>query len=101
MPENIVLMEMAGIVSPVERSVISATFFCHLLTAHSPREGNAQIDGSQQHSMPLGVALTGYRLLTTTLILGIGIPKAILSYRGQSLISPTLDWVGGIIVALL
>jgi hypothetical protein len=51
--------------------------------------------------MPLGVALTGYRLLTTIVIVGIGIPKAIYSYYGQPLISPSLDWVGGIIFTLL
>jgi hypothetical protein len=47
------------------------------------------------------VVLTGYRLLTTIVIVGIGIPKAIYSYYGQSLVSPSLDWVGGIMFALL
>ena len=51
--------------------------------------------------MPLGVMLTGYRLLTTIVIMSIGIPKAVYSYYGQSLISPSLDWVGGIIITLL
>jgi hypothetical protein len=51
--------------------------------------------------MPLGVMLTGYRLLTTFLIMGIGIPKAVYSYHGQSLISPSMDWVGGIVFTLL
>lgn len=50
--------------------------------------------------MPLGVALTGNRLFTTSWILGLGIPKAVYSNRGQSLISPTLDWVGGILFSL-
>jgi hypothetical protein len=47
------------------------------------------------------VVLTGYRLFTTIVIVGIGIPKAAYSYHGQSLISPTLDWVGGIVFGLL
>src|SRR5258708_8447104 len=33
--------------------------------------------------------------------MGIGIPKAVYSYYGQSLISPTLDWLGGIMFTLL
>jgi hypothetical protein len=45
--------------------------------------------------------LTGYRLLTTIVIMGVGIPKAVYSYYGQSLISPTLDWLGGILFTLL
>jgi hypothetical protein len=65
------------------------------------RVGNAQNNGRQRHSIPLGVVLTGYRLLTTIVIVGIGIPKAVYSYHGQPLISPSLDWVGGIIFTLL
>ncbi|KAI0280524.1 hypothetical protein BGY98DRAFT_1095506 [Russula aff. rugulosa BPL654] len=64
------------------------------------RAGNAQ-DNGRQRSIPLGVVLTGYRLLTTIVIVGIGIPKAVYSYYGQSLVSPSLDWVGGIMFALL
>ena len=55
----------------------------------------------QQHRPPLGVELTGYRLLATGMILGLGIPKAVYSYRGQSLISNTADWVAGIVCALV
>jgi hypothetical protein len=51
--------------------------------------------------MPLGVELTGYRLLTTGVIVGIGVPKAVYSYKGQALISITLDWLVGTILALL
>lgn len=39
--------------------------------------------------------------MTTIVIVGIGIPKAVYSYHGQSLISPSLDWVGGVIVTIL
>ena len=66
----------------------------------SLRGGYTQDDGGQHRSLSQR-ALTGYRLLNTSVILGIGIPKAIYSYSGQSVISPTLDWVGGIIFALL
>ena len=41
--------------------------------------------------MPLGVELTGYRLFTTGVILGIGFAKAVSSYNGEALISTTLD----------
>lgn len=52
--------------------------------------------------MPLlGVELTGYRLLTTGVILGTGVPKAVCSYKGQALISTTLDWIVGVIFALV
>jgi hypothetical protein len=51
--------------------------------------------------MPLGVEVTGYYLLTTGVILGIGVPKAVYSYKGQALISTTLDWLGGVILALM
>ena len=57
----------------------------------------------RHQSMPLrpGVALTGYRLLATIVILGTGIPKAVYSYYGQFLISQTLDLLGGIVFGLL
>ncbi len=51
--------------------------------------------------MPLGIELTGYRLLTTGVILGIGVPKVVYSHNGQALISTTLDWLAGIFLALM
>ena len=51
--------------------------------------------------MPLGVPLTGNRLFTISWIVGLGIPKAVYSYRGLSLVSMTLDLVGGIILTLM
>ena len=51
--------------------------------------------------MPLGVELNGYRLLTTGVIIGLGIPKAVYSYQGEALISTTLDWLAGMIFALM
>ncbi|KAF8481728.1 hypothetical protein DFH94DRAFT_405760 [Russula ochroleuca] len=58
-------------------------------------------DNGQKHKLPLGVELTGYRLLTTSVILGFGVPKAVYSYNGQSLISTTLDWLAGVVLALV
>jgi len=71
------------------------------LSQVSHRIGSARNNG-QQSSMPLGsVALTGYRLFATSVIVGTGIPKAVYSYYGQSVVSPTLDLLGGLVFGLL
>ncbi|KAI0050815.1 hypothetical protein FA95DRAFT_1603267 [Auriscalpium vulgare] len=49
---------------------------------------------------PLGVKVTGYRLLNTAVILAFGIPKAVLSYRGESVTPTTLDWMLGVFCAV-
>jgi hypothetical protein len=70
----------------------------------SPREtpdNDTDDDSQQQHPLPLGVELTGHRLLTAGVILGLGIPMAVYSYNGQSLFSTRLDWVVRIICTLL
>ncbi|KAH9957342.1 hypothetical protein BC827DRAFT_1226389 [Russula dissimulans] len=67
----------------------------------SDLRGDTWDDGQQRYSPPLGLELTGYRLFTTSVIIGVGIPKAVCTHNGQSLISPTLDWVGGIIFAII
>ncbi|KAI0280525.1 hypothetical protein BGY98DRAFT_932606 [Russula aff. rugulosa BPL654] len=93
MSEDIMLMESADALERVQ----------HGRTSPEMRMGNAQNNGRQQLSVHLGprVALTGYRLLATTVIVGTGIPKAVYSYYGQSLISPTLDFLGGVVFGLL
>jgi hypothetical protein len=73
----------------------------HLSSLIPPRDGNTQDNARQQCSLPLGVPLTGNLLFTISWIVGLGIPKAVYSNSGQSLISPTLDWVGGIIFTLM
>jgi hypothetical protein len=62
----------------------------------SPRE-----DHIQDNVLQPRVELTGYRLLTTGVILGIGVPKAVYSYNDQVLISTTLDWLAGMTLALM
>ena len=79
---------------------VTYTHYPRPSVAHSFRVDNAQND-DRRRSNPSGVMLTGYRLFSTIAIVGIGIPKAVYSYHGQSLVSPSLDWVGGIIFALL
>ena len=107
MSEVVMLMDFPGAFEPrqhghtrpdVIRFVIDPRYLPSLI---SYRAGNTQNNNRQRRSLPLGVVLTGYRLLTTTVIMGVGIPKAVYSCYGQSLISPSLDWVGGMIFALL
>ncbi|KAI0061103.1 hypothetical protein BV25DRAFT_1805892 [Artomyces pyxidatus] len=50
---------------------------------------------------PLLVKITGYRLVTTAVIAGLGVPKAIASYEGQSVVPTTLDWVSGVAAAVI
>lgn len=46
------------------------------------------------------VKLTGYRLLNIVTIAGFGITKAVLSYRGYSIVPTTLDWLSGVFFAI-
>ena len=50
---------------------------------------------------PLGVKLTGYRLVFMATILIFGTVKTILTYMGQSVAPTTLDWVSGTFLAAL
>jgi len=50
---------------------------------------------------PLGVKLTGYRLLNMTTVSSFGITKGILTYLGQSTAPTTLDWVSGTLLAVV
>lgn len=56
-------------------------------------------EDKQDHQPPLGVELTGYHLLTLAVILAFGIPKAISSYRGQTVIPTTLELTSGTLLA--
>ena len=68
-----------------------------------PRRDGLEDDSPQQRSMPLLVVpLTGNLLFTISWITGVGIAKAVYSYHGRhSVISPTLDWVGGTVLTLM
>ncbi|KAH9060680.1 hypothetical protein EDB87DRAFT_1614773 [Lactarius vividus] len=50
---------------------------------------------------PLGVKITGYRLLNMMTVFSFGSAKAILTYMGQSAAPTTLDWVAGTLLAVL
>ena len=44
---------------------------------------------------PLGVKLTGYRLVSMATVFAFGTVKTILTYKGHSIAPTTLDWVSG------
>lgn len=74
-------------------------------TEPSQAPGNADPDDPEENEvdalLPLGVKLTGYRLLNLVVLLGIGLFKFILSLQGQSIAPTGLEWVGGSVLAAL
>ena len=50
---------------------------------------------------PLGVELTGYRLIFMATVFCFGVKKIILTYMGQSIAPTTFDWVAGTFLAIL
>jgi len=50
--------------------------------------------------LPLLIRVTGYRLFTIALIIAFGTAKAVVSYQGKTIISTTLDWVMGVLLAI-
>ncbi|KZP18054.1 hypothetical protein FIBSPDRAFT_1046432 [Athelia psychrophila] len=48
----------------------------------------------------LRAPITPYRMLNVVLLLGLGIPKAVFSAKGQSVIAGDLDWAGALVAAL-
>ena len=58
-------------------------------------------EGEYQGRPPLGVRLTGYRLLNVGVILVFGVIEVSLAYCGQSLAPTTLDWVAGALLVLM
>jgi hypothetical protein len=50
---------------------------------------------------PLLVKVTGYRLLTTAIIVTFGTVKAMAALDGAAVTSTTLDWVAGVILGTM
>jgi hypothetical protein len=50
---------------------------------------------------PLGVKLTGHRLLNMTSVFSFGVTKGILTNMGKSTSLTTLDWVSGSLLAVM
>ncbi|KAF8318423.1 hypothetical protein DL93DRAFT_2054584, partial [Clavulina sp. PMI_390] len=45
--------------------------------------------------------ITAYRILTTVVILGFGLAKASLSYMGWTVAPITLEWIMGVVAAIV
>ena len=77
---------------------------CQLLKSDQEGHGNnhsapsADMDAALP---PLGVKLTGYRLLNMMTVFSFGIIKGIITYMGQSTAPTTLDWVSGALLAVM
>ncbi|KAH9987632.1 hypothetical protein BJV74DRAFT_796472 [Russula compacta] len=71
------------------------------ITTLDPRNNNTRDDDQRAHQTPLAVDLTGYHLLNMAVILAFGIPKAVLSYRGESVMPTTLDLLSGTFLAVI
>ncbi|KZP28342.1 hypothetical protein FIBSPDRAFT_885906 [Athelia psychrophila] len=50
---------------------------------------------------PLRTYISLYRLLNIVLLLGLGIPKAVMSAKGLPGIAGKLDWAGGLLIAVM
>ena len=50
---------------------------------------------------PLLIKVTGYHILNTALVLGLGIWKSIATYRNEAVVSTGLDLVLGVILAVM
>ncbi|KZP07882.1 hypothetical protein FIBSPDRAFT_901700 [Athelia psychrophila] len=51
--------------------------------------------------LPLRLPVTPYRLLNIVVLLGLGIPKAVYSAKGQSVTAGNLDWALGLFAAVI
>ena len=75
--------------------------------AQTVAEDTGEASGAQRNSIngaqrpPFYVAVTGYRLLNTGLIVGIGSAKAILVARGKSAAPSVLEWILGVILTVV
>ncbi|KAI0320947.1 hypothetical protein OF83DRAFT_1168869 [Amylostereum chailletii] len=68
---------------------------------YPPLPVRENVTGTNPYTRPLlGVCVTGYRLLNTALVVAFGVPKALASYRGETL-ATTLDLVSGVVVAAI
>ena len=69
------------------------------------RDQDYELKGNGCHKPPpLGVELSGYRLLNMSVVFAFGRfgpTKAILTYMGRSAMPTTLDWVSGACLAVI
>ena len=79
-------------------SILSPTSLPWLTTC---RGGDAWDGDEHRKPPPMGVKLTGYRLLNVGVILVFGVTKAALAHCGQLSTLTTLDWVAGASSAIM
>jgi hypothetical protein len=58
-------------------------------------------EDGQARLSPLGIKLTGYRLLSMTVILAFGIQKVVSSYHGQPVTPTMVELVVGTLLAIM
>jgi hypothetical protein len=63
--------------------------------------GDSTTDNPTLRTRTPKVKITPWRLVNTFLILGLGIYKATATYRGQDTTPTTLDWIIGVLWALM
>ena len=68
------------------------------LEGYSRQESTSHSDDQPP---PLGVELTGYRLLNMSVVFAFGLANGILTYMGHSTMPTTLYWVSGAILAVM
>ncbi|KAI0049383.1 hypothetical protein FA95DRAFT_1489447 [Auriscalpium vulgare] len=69
-------------------------------TSHYPTLPSPSSSVSAPPEPPLLlIKITAFRLLNTAILLAFGIPKPVPSYRGESAVPTTLDWILGILCA--
>ena len=75
---------------------------------HSYSDQDLDFEGPYRHNPtsgvpppPLGVKLTGYRLLNMSVMFSFFLAKGILTYMGRSVMPTTLDWFSGGVLSVL
>ena len=66
----------------------------HIDVSHDAAEAETLHSDAYYHANST-VALTAYRLLNMSLILGYGLTKAVLTYQNQSVVPTELEWIFG------
>lgn len=71
------------------------------LSITTPPPPGAVSTTSGRDDPPVGPPITPYRLFNIALLLGLGIPKAVFTAKGQSVIAGDLDWAGGVVAVFM
>ena len=93
--------------SHARRTWSSRVPFADVMTSGSPQTNLAPSQSTTNpadtHSVGVPstlIKVTGYRMLNTAVVLMFGIWKGVASYRGESILSNTLDILMGVVFAI-